>query len=89
MFKLNRSVLSASVAFFLIQYFAHGALSIVDNDDDDLSMQNDEIVSTVIDMNSSNVDASAIFGRFNISREDVERKLNRINDTDAEDASRR
>lgn len=85
MFGLNKIVISATFGFLLFKLFAHGAPSI----DDDQSMQNDEIVSTVIDMNSSNVDASAIFNIFNISRADVERKLNRINDTVAEDASRR
>lgn len=80
MLNLNKIVLSAIVGLFLFKFYAQGAPSFLD--DDGQTVQNDEIVSTVIDMNSFNT--SAIFNQFNISREDVQRKLNRINDSDAE-----
>ncbi|XP_037037786.1 protein anachronism isoform X2 [Bradysia coprophila] len=85
MFDLIKIVLSATVAFFLFNSFAQGAPSINDGQ----TVHNDEIVSTVIDMNNFNT--SAIFNQFNISREDVERRLNRINESDADedDGSRR
>ncbi|KAJ6641423.1 hypothetical protein Bhyg_06362, partial [Pseudolycoriella hygida] len=50
---------------------------------------NDEIVSTVIDMNSSNAETSAIFNQFNMSKEDVQRKISRINDSTTENDSKR
>lgn len=89
MFRFNRIVLSAIVAIFLQKIFAQGAPSSSSSLQSNQTIQNDEIVSTVIDMNSTNTETSALFNQFNISREDVERKLSRINDLNAEDESRR
>lgn len=80
MFGFDKIVLSATVAFFLFKIFAQGAPSLQSN-------QNDEIVTIVVDMNSAN--STDILSQFNISREDVQRKLNQANDSNAEDESRR
>lgn len=91
MFGLKKSVLSAIVGIFLFKTFAQGSRSINSSQ----TMQNDEIISTVIDMNSSSSETSAILNQFNMSREDVERKISRINDSSAinhssaDDVSRR
>lgn len=89
MFRFNRIVLSAIVAIFQLKIFAQGAPSSSLSLQSNQTIQNEEIVSTVIDMNSSNTETSALFNQFNISREDVERKLSQINDSNAEDESRR
>lgn len=79
MFDLNKIVLSATVSFFLFTLSAYGAPP--PWFDNGQTGQNDEIVSTVVDMNGSNT--SAILNQFNISRADVERKLDRISESDA------
>lgn len=83
MLGLNKIVLC--VGFFLFNICVRGAPSILSNQ----PIQNDEILSTVVDMNSSNVETSAILNQFNISREDVERKLSQINDSNTENDTRR
>lgn len=91
MFGLRKIVLSATVGILLFKIFAQGTPSINSSQ----TIQNDEIISTVIDMNGSSLETSAIFNQFNLSREDVERKISRINDSSvinhssADDVSRR
>lgn len=81
MFGLNRIVLSATVGFLLIKLFALAAPSI----EDDQTIQNDEIISKVVDINSSSLETTAILNHYNLSREDVERKISRINDSNVDD----
>lgn len=73
------------VGLILFNILVRGAPSILSNQ----PIQNDEILTTVVDMNSSNAQTSAILSQFNISREDVERKLSQINDSNTDNDSRR
>ncbi len=81
MFNFIKIVLSATAVLFLSKLVAHGAPTLSSSSLHDV--QNDQIQSTVIDMNSSNVQALAIFSKFNLSMEDVQRRVSRIDDSNS------
>lgn len=77
MLGFNKFVQCVAFGFFLFKIFVEGAPPLLGNQ----SIQNDEITSTVVDMNSSNNETSAILNQFNISMEDVERRISQIDDS--------
>lgn len=85
MLEVNKIVFCVTIGFFIHKLFVRGAPSMLSNE----QIENDDIVSTVVDMNSSNTETSAIFNQFNISREDVERRRSQINDSETESDSQR